>query len=92
MGGTLGGAAGGARMCQAWVRWATGCTGIAGCGTNNLGACGLSLLVGFFTLGTGGCTLVDRRSSHLSFTLCWGEVSSLGVMYTDQLFSVSFRD
>ena len=72
MGGTLGGVAGGAGLCRARVRWAAGCAGIAGCGISTLGACGLSMLAGFFTLGTGGFTLGGRRSYHLSFSLGWG--------------------
>ena len=46
--------------------------GIAGCGTSTLGACGLSMLAGFCTLGTGGYTIGGRRSSHLYFLICWG--------------------
>ena len=80
MGGTLGGAAGGDGLCQAWMRWATGCAGIAGSSTITLGACGLYMLAGFFTLGTGGCNLGGRRSSYLSFFLGWGNVRCLGVV------------
>ena len=50
MGGTLGGSAGGAGLCWEWVRWATGCVGIEGRGTSTLGACGISMLVGFSPL------------------------------------------
>ena len=53
MGGNLGGAAGGAGLCRARVRWATGCVGIAGCGIRTLGACGLSMLEGFLPLEVG---------------------------------------
>ena len=92
MGVTLDGDASGSGLCWAWVQWATGCAGIAVCGTSTLGACGLSMLAWVFTLGTGSCTLGGRRSSHLSFSLCLGDVSSLGVVSTAQLLSVSFRD
>ena len=92
MGGTMGDAADGAGLCQAQVQWATGCAGIAGRGTSTLGACGHSMLAGFCTLKTGCCTLGGRRSSHLYFLSCWGSISSLGVVSTDQLVSVSFRD
>ena len=92
MGGTLNGAAGGAGLCQAWVRWATGCAVIAGRGTSTLGSCWLSMLAGFCTLGTGSCNLGDRQSSHFSFSSCWGAASSLGVVSTAQLVSVSFSD
>ena len=78
MGGTLGGAASGARLCQARVRLATGCAGIVGRDTITLGASGLSMFAGFCTLGTGGCTLGARRSSHLSFLSCWGAIIYLG--------------
>ena len=90
MGGTLGGAAGGGGLCLAQVWWATGCVGIAGRGTITLGACGISMLVGFCTLGSGCYTLGSRRSSHLSFLSCWRSVSSLGMVSTAQLVSVSF--
>ena len=92
MGGTLGGAAGGPSLCRARVHWATGYAGIAGRGTSTLGACGLSMLTVFCTLGTDGCTLGGRRSSHLSFLVGWGAVSSLRVVYTAQSLSVSIRD
>ena len=91
MGGTLGAAACGDGLYQAQVRWANGCTGRVGRGTTTLGACGTSMLEGFCTLVNGGCTLGGRRSSHLSFSLCWGAVSSLGVMSAAQSVSVSFR-
>ena len=61
MGGTLGGAAGGDGLCQERVRCDNGCMGIAGRGTSTLGACGLSMLAVFGTLGTGGFTLGGRR-------------------------------
>ena len=92
MGDTLGGAAGGAGLCRARVRWATGCAGISGRGTSTLEDCGFSMLAGFCTLGTVCCTLGSRQSSHLSFSSCWGAVSSLGVVSTAQLVSVYFRD
>ena len=88
MDGTLGGTV----LFKALVRWDTGCSGIAGCGTITLGACGLSMLTGFSTLGTGGYTLGDRRPSHFSFFLGWGAVSSLGLFSTAQSLSVSCRD
>ena len=91
MGGTLGGAAGGAGLYRARLRWATGCAGIAGRGTSTLGACGLSMLVGFYTLGNGGCNLGGKSSSHLSFSLGWWAVRYLGLVSIAQLLSVYCR-
>ena len=92
MGGSLGGAAGGTGLCLARLRLATGCAGIVGRGTSTLGGCGVSMLAGFCTLVTGGCTLGGRWSFYLTFLLCWGSISSLGVVSESQLLSMSFRD
>ena len=88
----MGGAAGESGLCRTRVWWSTVCAGIAGCSISTLGACGLSMLAGFFTLGTGGCNLGGRRSSYLSFFLGWGNVHCLGVVSTSQSLSVSCRD
>ena len=57
MGGIVGGAAGVTGSIWAWVRWATGCAGMASCGSSTIGACGGSMFEGFSPLELGAAPL-----------------------------------